>query len=134
MVPGTMPSRHDPGDGGKGLRVRYEAAEVCAGALGGGGRGGGLVCKRADDGEPQPGQREARALESAMTPRRMEIAGTTVNTAAETAVRLSSCELSPSFLARLQASTMNLSDMAMTKTITTATRQYHKSVVWIEQV
>ena len=74
------------------------------------------------------GSGKPRALESAMTPRRMEIAGTTVNTAAETAVRLSSCELSPSFLARLQASTMNLSDMAMTKTITTATRQYIKAL------
>ena len=54
----------------------------------------------------------------------MEMAGTTVKTAADMAVRRSTCVLMPSFLARFQARTMNLTDMAMTKIITTATRQY----------
>ena len=124
MVPGTMPSVMTQAMAAKtrGSVMSWLrsvptawAAEAAAGVS--------YVSAPMTDSRSQ-GSGKPSAFDSAMTPSNMEMAGTTVKTAADMAVRRSTCVLMPSFLARFQARTMNLTDMAMTKIITTATRQY----------
>ncbi len=59
-VPGTMPSVMTQAMAAKTSGSVMRLAEVRADGLSGAGRRGRLVCKRADDREPEPGQREAQ--------------------------------------------------------------------------